>query len=152
MQHASFIYHQDWEIIENNTCVPYVTSDNPVGLIPCDDIRRPPIRLVALTPRLGFAFRATNTQPPPFDPAGTGPRGKIQWRASDENGVRMFNDVIAKCAEDLVLSSAKSDEVAAMVARCARFRVEAEYVELPADEPDAVYQGTIIRVREAQRA
>jgi hypothetical protein len=30
----------------------------------------------------------------------------------------------------------------------ARFRVEPEYVELPAAEPDAIYQGIIIRVRE----
>ena len=43
----------------------------------------------------------------------------------------MFNDVTAKCAEDLVLSSAKSEEVAAMVARCARFRVEAGVTRCP---------------------
>jgi hypothetical protein len=29
----------------------------------------------------------------------------------------------------------------------AHFRVEPEYVKLPATEPDAIYQGIIIRVR-----
>jgi hypothetical protein len=62
----------------------------------------------------------------------------------------MFNDVTAKCAEDLVLSSAKSEEVAAMVARCARFRVEAEYVELPAaptSRHDCMVVGSARRIR-----
>jgi hypothetical protein len=47
-----------------------------------------------------------------------------------------------------VLSSYQSAGFATVVLNNARFRVEPEYVELPAAEPDAIYQGIIIRVRE----
>jgi hypothetical protein len=34
---------------------------------------------------------------------------------------------------------------------CARFRVEADFVRLPSNEPGAAYEGSVIRVREATR-
>lgn len=147
MEHAWGIYHYDWEITENNTPHPFITSDNPVAIVPSPDIRVSPIRVVALAPSLALSFRAAEMRLPPFDLA-LPPRGKLTWRATDAVGARSINKTIAKCAEELVLCSYRSDGLASLVANCAKFRVEAEYVELPAPEPDAIYQGTIIRVRE----
>jgi len=150
MQHAWLIYHQDWEIIENTTGFPFVTSDNPVGLLTSADFRRSPRRFLPITPKLCLSFRVSNAKPPPFDPS-LGPVGSISWAVADVSAAKAINRITAKCAEDVVLSSAKSAAMATLVANCAKFRVEAEYVEFPAPEPDAIYQGTIICVREAQR-
>ena len=144
------IYHQDWDVIENNTPHPFITSDNPVSIRPSPDHRVPPVRLVAITPRLAFSFRATKLEVPRFDPA-LPPCGQFTWHSTNAAGAKSINKMIAKCAEELVLCSYRSEGLASLVANCARFRMEPEYIEFPAPEPDAIYQGTIIRVREARR-
>lgn len=151
MQHAWFIFHQDWEIIENPTAYAFLTSDNPVSLLPSSDFRRPPTRFLPITPKLCLSFRATRTQLPAFDPALPSD-GAIRWSVATSSRAKSINKLIAQCADDLVLSPIKSTGIASLVANCARFRVEPEYVEFPAAEPDAIYQGTIVRVREARRA
>lgn len=60
----------------------------------------------------------------------------------------MINKLIVRCAEDVVFSSEASSGVAALVKKYARHRVVMDYVELPADRPDSIYQGAIMRVRE----
>jgi hypothetical protein len=102
MRHAWVIYHQDWEIVENNTAHPFITSDNPVSIWPSLDFRVPPVRLVAITPHLALSFRATALESPPFDPAQA-PRGRLTWRSTDDAGANSINKMIAKCAEELVL-------------------------------------------------
>ena len=44
----------------------------------------------------------------------------------------------ARCAEDLVFSSYQSAGLPSLVVNNAHFRVEPEYDELPATEPDAI--------------
>lgn len=144
---AWFIYHQDWDILENPTAFPFITSDSPVAFQPAVDFREPPTRIVTLTPTLALAFRATRPKLPPFDP-NQPPLGTTRRQRAEPRTAKAINKQIARCAENLVLSSYQSAGLAALVVNNARFRVEPEYVELPAAEPDAIYQGIIIRVRE----
>lgn len=150
MTHAWFIYHQNWEVIENTTAYPYVTSDNPVAIEAMADFRDPPNRVVALAPTLALSFRATCPKLPAFDPS-LASVGSISWKRAEPRTAKAINKLIVRCAEDLVLSPYKSESLATLVANNARFRVEADYVEWPAAEPDAIYQGTIIRVRERRK-
>jgi hypothetical protein len=145
MEHAWLIYHQDWDIIENPTAFPFVTSDNPVSVQPPADFREPPTRIVALTPSSALAFRPTRLELPVFDP-DLPPLGGTRRRRAKPPAAKAINRQIVRCAEDLVLSSYQSASLAKLVSNNARFRVEPEYVELPAVEPDTIYQG--IRVRE----
>ena len=50
----------------------------------------------------------------------------------------------------LVFNSTASSGIEALVKNCAGFRVEVDFVEFPANEPDAIYQGSIIRVRDTR--
>jgi hypothetical protein len=150
VQCALTVYHQDWEIIENDTAHPFITSDNPVAIRPSSDFRLPPVRFVPITPHLALSFRATKLKSPPVDPT-LAPPGHLNRSSAHTGAAKAINKAIVMCAEQLVLSAYRSDGLASLVAKCARFRVETEYVEIPAPEPDAIYQGTIIRVREARQ-
>jgi hypothetical protein len=141
-EHAWLIYHQDWDIIENPTAFPFVTSDNPVAFQA--DSLEPPTRIVA--PTLALSFRATRLKPPAFDP-NLPPLGTAKRHRAEPRTAKAINKQIVRCAEDLVFSSYQSAGLASLVVNNAHFRVEPEYVELPATEPDAIYQGIIIRVR-----
>ncbi len=146
---AWMFYHQDWAVLENFSPYPFVTSDNPVAIEEAADFRHPPSRFVSLNPRLGLLVRATRTNLPPFD-LRLPPLGQLSRRKIEAAEAKRLNRLVARCAENLVISSIKDDAIATLVRNAARFRVELEFVELVAPEPDAVYQGSIIRVREAQ--
>lgn len=146
---AWMIYHQDWVVLANPTDYPFLTSDNPVAIEQVADVRRPPTRFVALTPKLGLLVRAVRTKLPAIA-LELSPMGQVSRRTVDATAAKRLNRLVARCAEDLVLSSTNSSAVATLVRNAARFRVETEFVEFPAPEPDAVYQGSIIRVRESR--
>lgn len=146
MDHAWMIYHQDWVILSNQTPHPFLTSDNPVAIEEAKDLCQPPTRFVALTPSLGLLVRGTRTNLPPMA-LKSSPLGHVSRRTVNAAGVKYLNRLVARCAEELVLSSIKSEAIATLVHNAARFRLESEFVEYPALEPDAVYQGSIIRVR-----
>jgi hypothetical protein len=96
---------------------------------------------------LALSFRATRPKLPAFDP-NLPPLGTTGRQHAEPRTAKAINQQIARCAEDLVLSSYQSAGLATLVVNNALFRVEPEYVELPAAEPDAIYQGIIIRARE----
>ena len=146
MGHAWMIYHQDWVILSNQTPYPFLTSDNPVAFEEAKDRLKPPTRFVPLTPRLGLLVRGTRTNLPSMG-FETPPLGRVSRRNVDAANAKYLNRLVARCAEELVLSSIRSDAIATLVHNASRFRLEPEFVEYPALEPDAVYQGSIIRVR-----
>lgn len=152
MDTAWMIYHQDWELLSNPTHHPFLTSDSPVAIETAEDIRKPPTRFLALSPKLGLLVRATRTKLPPItlDTLALPPLGQVSRRAVDPAGAKHLNRLIARCAEDLVLSSTDSSTIATLVRNAARFRVELDFVEFPAPEPDTVYYGSIVRVRESR--
>lgn len=159
IDHACTIFSADWLILENKTDQAYLASDNPVALSfsgrPGDALTR----ILPITPQLCLSIR--------FDIAGVTPRrltpddvrkilqsppqGKIIRAEAKPIDVRFANKLVVQCAEELVFSSRRDEAAAALATKYRNFRLDAEYVELASNEPDTMYQGTIIRVREAKQ-
>ena len=150
-EHAWKIYQLDWVLLDNSTPYPFMTSDNPVAIDDTVDIRITPRRFVALTPKLGLVFRATRTEMHPIGQK-LPPQGLISRREVDATDAQGFNRMVARCAEELVLSSIDADAIATLVRNAAKFRVETQFVEFPAAEANTKYQGSMIRVRESRSA
>ncbi len=151
MNYAWMTYHQDWTIIRNATAYPFITSDNPVAIHQSAKFAEPMTRYLPITPALCISVRYDRTKLPPLNPAMP-PKGAVKWANVTDQGAKFINKLVAQCAEDLVFSSAQSAGIESLVKNCANFRVEAEFVQLPANEPDAVYDGAIIRVRDTGKA
>jgi hypothetical protein len=146
MDYAWLTYHQDWTIIRNPTEHPFLTSDNPVAILQSDTLGEPMTRYVPNTPSLCLSVRYNRDKLPPFDPDAP-PKGLINWAKATSQGAKAINKLVAKCAEDLVFSSTFSPDIATLVQNCAPFRIESEFVKFAANEPDAIYEGSILRVR-----
>ena len=129
---------------------PFITSDNPVAVRQSGDLRVPMTRYLPITPGLCLSVAFDRARRlPPID-ASMAPLGRVNWRQATAQGAKSINRLVAQCAEELVISTAHSVGIESLVRNCARFRVDAEFVTLPTTEPDAVYDGTIIRVREVR--
>jgi len=151
MKYAWSTYHQDWTIIQNATGHPFITSDNPVAIQTSTNAVGPMTRYLPITPSLCLSVRYGPSKLPPINPTMP-PRGAVKWETISEQGAKLINKLVAQCAEDLVFSSAASTGIEALIKKCATFRVEAEFFQLPANEPDAGYQISIIRVRDTRKA
>lgn len=155
MKYTWLSYHQSWTIIENETSQPFITSDNPVAIHQPANFAEPMTRYLPITPRLCLSVRYDRENCRMTIPAGAAlppPRGLIAWGKVTERGAKLINKLVAQCAEDLVFSSIQSVGIESLVKNCAQFRVDADFVELPAGEPDAVIHGTVIRVRDMGKA
>lgn len=150
---AVTIYQQNWLIIRHDTDQPFVTSDNPVAM--WDGIARK-TRFLPITPQLCLAveYGNVNLEHARLTPEevraclAQPPRGRIRTVQYNKAGVKVINRLVAQCAEEFVFSPAASSGIEALVKKYAKYRVDAEYVELPgAPGEDAIYRGTIIRVR-----
>jgi hypothetical protein len=150
LKSAWIIYHQDWEVLRNTTEFPFVTSDNPVAMEEGRDLHLP-TRFVAITPQLILLMQARRIQLPPIAPDKVPSLGSLSRRSVQPAEARHLNRQIARCAEDVVFSSTRSASVEKMVRNAARFRLELDFVKFPAGEPDAVYHGSILRVRKRGR-
>jgi hypothetical protein len=148
---AWMTYHQDWTIIKNTTPHPFITSDNPVAIHQSTNFAEPMSRYLPITPALCLSVRYDRTNLPPLNPAMP-PKGAVKWANVTSQGAKFINKLVAQCAEDLVFSSAQSAGIESLVKNCANFRVEADFVRLPTNKPDAVYDGTIILVRDMGKA
>ena len=104
LAHAWLIYHQDWNLIENPSAYPFITSDNPVAFQPSTDFHDQPTRIVALTPTLALSFRTTRWRLPAFD-LNLASLGITRRLRAEQRAAKSINKIIVQCAEDLVLSS-----------------------------------------------
>jgi hypothetical protein len=121
MDSAWMIYHQDWTVIANSTPYPFLTSDNPVAIEEAADFRQPPARFVAVTPNIGLLMRATRTKLPSMN-LDLAPQGKVSRHTANAAAAKHLNKLVARCAEDLVLSSTTSGVIATLVRNAAKFR------------------------------
>jgi Protein of unknown function (DUF4238) len=141
-------YHQDWTIIRNATAYPFITSDNPVAIHTSPKPLEPMTRYLPITPTLCLSVcYDRKIILAPNDPAMP-PKGAVRCATASDRSPKFVNKLVAQCPEDLVFSSAPSPGIQWLVRNCAKFRVHAEFIRVPASEPDAIYQGTIIRVRD----
>jgi Protein of unknown function (DUF4238) len=149
-KYAWMTYHQDWTIIRNATAHPFITSDNPVAIYTSSNFTGRMSRYLPITPALCLSVRYDRANLPPFNPAMP-PKGKVNRVNVTDRGAKFINKLVGQCAEDLVFSSAQSGGIESLVRNCAKFRADAEFIQLPANEPDAVYNGTYIRVRDMRK-
>jgi hypothetical protein len=150
MDFAWLTYHSDWTVIRNATAFPFITSDNPVAVRQSVDLRVPMTRYLPITPDLCLSVAYDGARKlPPID-ASVAPMGRVKWGQATPQGAKSINRLVAQCAEELVISTAHSAGIESLVRNCAHFRVDADFVRLPSGEPDAVYDGTIIRVHEVR--
>jgi Protein of unknown function (DUF4238) len=154
LEHACIAYNQDWTLLSNDTNQPFVTSDNPVAFLHSGIVGEPTTRFLPITPSLCLSLtydisriKSVDPQNPSFDFLKP-PLGKIKYEKVNTAGAKCVNRQIAMCAEEMIFSSVASSGLEALVKKYAKYRIEAEYVELPADEEDSIYQLSRLRVRE----
>jgi hypothetical protein len=142
-------YNAHWTVIRNDTAIGFLTSDNPVAFNDPGSWRggQPGLpRYLTLSPRLclyGFMDPAGRRDKPDFTQP---PRGDILWGSIPLDGVERVNRAVAECAEEIVISPCKSDDVQKLVSECARYGVDMEFIEIK--EPDGFLLGSHTRVRE----
>jgi hypothetical protein len=143
------LYNACWTVIQNDTAIGFLTSDNPVAFNDPGPWRgaQPGLpRYLTLSPRLclyGFMDPAGPRDKPDFVRP---PRGDIQWGSVPMHGVERVNRAVAECAEEIVISSCKSDHVPKLVSECAQHRVDMEFIEIR--QPDGFLLGSHTRVWE----
>jgi len=143
------LYNSHWTIIRNDTEVGFLTSDNPVAFNDPGAWRegQPGLpRYLTLSRRLCLYGALDPTGPRDKPDFTQSPRGDIQWRSASAHGVERVNRAVAECAEEIVISSSKSADVQNLVAECARYRVDTEFIEIR--QPDGFLLGSHTRVRE----
>jgi hypothetical protein len=80
------------------------------------------------------------------------PKGGIAYATISPQKARAINRLMVQCAESLVLTTAPDEGVQRLVEKYATWGVDQEFVQFPAVGENAVYQGTILHVRERKAA
>ena len=151
----------DWQIIENPTDELFVCSDNPVAYWERGPMVQPTVRYVPVTPRvcLEIVFDGRKIPRKSLTPDDVRavlqhpPAATVKRVRYNKAGVRFINRVVVQCAEDLVFSPVASSRIEECVRKYDKWRIEVDYVELPGNKgEDAIYQGSILSVRETNRA
>jgi hypothetical protein len=128
LRYAWKLYNADWHVYENQTTVPFITSDNPCSFE--DDPtwgKREHALYLPITPKLCVTCDLTKqrglSEQPDFTKA---PKGKVTGNDAPLETVRRINVCMAKSAEDLMLTSEASEYVQHLVTTYGRYRVEHE--------------------------
>jgi len=149
-RHAWQLYNADWIVIRNDSETDFITSDNPVAFDdpgPWHGGEGGLPRYLTLTPHLCL-YGLMDPRAPHDEPDFTRqPRGIIRRGSIPLHGVERVNRAVARCAEELVISSSKRPAVEALVAECARFKVDVEFIDLR-PRPDEFIFGNRTRVLE----
>lgn len=161
VHYAWTMYNEDWTFVRSDSAEPFLTSDNPVAMkysgAPGEAVRR----FLPLTPRLCLALKFDSVANPVAERLmpeelkkglAQPPKGAIGYVAANEELCWHLNRYQAQAAEGLVFSSRLSDADRQLVAKCANFSLDVECVQFPdpAGDPDAMIQGSILRVREVR--
>ena len=150
LHHAWHLYNADWIVIQNDSETDFITSDNPVAFDDPGPWRGGEgglPRYLTLMPRLchyGLMDPHAERDEPDFTRP---PRGSIHRGSIPLHGVERVNRAVAQCAEALVISSSKNAVVEALVAECAQFQVDVEFIDLRM-RPDEFIFGDRTRVWE----
>ncbi len=137
MRNTWHLYNAEWRVLQNDTTLPYATSDNPAGF---DDPGQPTaglpnaaglVRYLPVSPRLCIACEPTTngvkwTEGADF---ASPPRAWLKAFEATPAAVRVVNGITARCAENLVFTGGENEELRALVAECAQYRVEIELSE-----------------------
>ena len=138
MRNTWYLYNAEWRVLQNDTMLPYATSDNPAGFDdpgqPTADLPGPPglVRYLPVSPRLCIACEPGADRIEWIEGAdlASPPRAWLKAFEATPAAVRVVNGITARCGEDLVFTGGKDEELQALVAEFARYRVEIEWPEM----------------------
>lgn len=119
-EHQWFLYHQEWNVIWNDTAEPFLTSDNPS----CFDYGTAlhPARYLPLTPKLALWTSGDQTSLPELMTDAPPARRSMSRRAT-EKFIRNMNIITIQSAEMLVLSSVQKAYIASCVKKYRAWRL-----------------------------
>lgn len=144
LTYACLTYNLDWVLIENDTELPFLTSDNPVALDYSGKPGAPVTRMLPITPKLCVSLTYDPVRADRLDIRDvprimhSPPQGMVTRAKAKTAGVRALNRLIVQCAENLVFASQANTGSDELVKKYGKYRVEAEYVEIEVKgEPDA---------------
>jgi hypothetical protein len=128
------LYHQEWNVIQNETDELFLTSDNPS----CFDYKYGnvvhPARYLPLTPRLALWTNIELDRIPKIDP-GEHPIRKSCGRKATTKFVRDMNVLVIQSAERLVLSSAQKSYIPACLTKYRDWQVRTVgSIRIPAED------------------
>lgn len=128
---ANSLFCSHWLVLFNNTEIPFITSDNPVVLYYENDHNCIAKTFIPLSPSLGVLIT-------PFYISGSPSKIDMQEFKHDndlnreikEKYVDVFNELIVRSAEKLVLHSEKKEWLSRLVEKNRTWRVEAVASEI----------------------
>jgi len=119
------LYCSDWLVLLNKTDIPFITSDNPAILYHKEDFGPAASTFVPLTPSLGILISPNPSKNiPSIEELDSFRHENDRIAYIKEKYVTIFNDLIVKSAEKIVLSSDNLDWLWKMVASNKSWRVE----------------------------
>jgi hypothetical protein len=147
MAYAWQLYNADWVVVNNDTAVEFLTSDNPFAFEDPGPFRGGQAglpRFLPITPRMCL-YVVMDPKPRADEPDfSKPPDGSVRFATTHERGIDRVNLAVVRCAEEIVLGSAQRDEIDAVVRKNAPFRVSNEFITIR--EPDGFLNGIRSRV------
>jgi hypothetical protein len=139
---AWILYNQMWTVLENETDVPFVTSDNPCSIFPDAPLGQPTTRLLPVTPRLALLATLDERNLPAKEiDLKLPPNGSASGKAITKANVKSLNRVTVMNAEQLVFSNGKDGGIANLVAKYKDYKVRVRHFHMPTKGEEGYYQG-----------
>ncbi|MEJ0096369.1 MAG: DUF4238 domain-containing protein [Methylocella sp.] len=135
MKYAGMFYDSDWIVLRNETDTDFLTSDNPVAFHDQGPWRggKPGLPRYLPVSRKFCLYCETGRngrldQEPDFRAP---PKGHVRFATlSAASGVDRINDAVIQCAEDIVLSSQKTDSLGPLVDKYSSHKVCNEFIKM----------------------
>ena len=120
----------DWDIIRNpHPDLPFFTSDYPVGVSYTRD-NRIADHLVPLAPDLAVCIHP-EIDPSPGDQLGQKTGFRYRYLNASRTDVRRINQIMVRCAEDLIFYTEENKWIDRFVAKNAMYKVEMRVDQIP---------------------
>jgi hypothetical protein len=130
VKYAWILYNANWTVLENDTKLKFITSDNPALFEEQGKHWKgnaPFLRFLSVTPEICImcdiaeASRNYKDVPPNFDKA---PNGRVGGVDISLNHVKRINIRTAMCAEDILISATASEYIRDLAQIYSRFHIE----------------------------
>jgi len=132
---TNHLFCSNWLVLFNNTEIPFITSDNPVVLYYGDNHNNQAKTFIPLSPKIGVLITPYPSDTPPtkkdmeeFD------HNNDLNRDIKEEYVHVFNELIVRSAENIVLHSKQEEWIIKLVEKNNTWRMESIITELNFDD------------------
>jgi hypothetical protein len=135
LEHLWVLYHQEWNVVYNNTEELFLTSDNPSIFDHEYGTELHPARYLPITPRLALWTNIDTTGIPKTVDPNVPPQRKSIGREATLKYVKDMNVLTIKSAERFVLAAADKAYIPVCVRKYKHWRVSREVVRrIPAGD------------------